>query len=192
MEKFFDIIDKIAGAISWIVLRIAILLTAIMTIIVIVGVFFRYLLQNPLGWTETLARYLMIWGALLAVSIGIRDKEHVGLTFVVNRLPIKAARVVNFITGIVILVFLYELTTRGWRMALNGMEQQSLALGISMFWPLASVPVTGALAIIQQVFNMILTFDPRKSHKDIFGETEVDEALKEAKKVKKVSLDEIN
>lgn len=193
MEKFFDLIDRTAGALSWLVLRLAILLTGVMTVTVLVGVFFRYVIRDPLGWTEALARYLMIWGALLAVSVGIRDREHVGLTFVVNWLPLKVARVLNFLTGLVILFFLVELTRRGWTMAINGLEQESLALGITMFWPLFSVPATACLAIIQQIFHMILTFDPRKrSHKDIFGETEVEGALKEAENVKRVSLKDIN
>jgi len=55
-----------------------------MTIDVLLGVFFRYVLNLPLNFTEELARYLMIWGASLAISLGISGGEHVGLTVLLD------------------------------------------------------------------------------------------------------------
>lgn len=190
MQVFFETLDNIADLLAWITLKIVIILTGFMTITVLVGVFFRYVLVSPLGWTETLSRYTMVWAALLAVSVCIKDNEHVGLTFLVRSLPLKAAKVLNFIIGLIILFFLYELTKRGYRMAISGWEQQSLALGISMFWPLLSVPVSGALSFIQQVLHMIRSFNPEKDQKDIFGATEVEQALDDAGKYEKISVKE--
>jgi TRAP-type C4-dicarboxylate transport system permease small subunit len=39
------------------------------------------------SFTEELARYLMIWMALLAVSCEIAHREHIGVEFVFSRLP---------------------------------------------------------------------------------------------------------
>ena len=37
--------------------------TGAMTVVVLLGVLFRYVLRMPLSWSEEVARYLMIWAA---------------------------------------------------------------------------------------------------------------------------------
>jgi TRAP-type C4-dicarboxylate transport system permease small subunit len=144
---------------AWIVERTAAIpcMVAIggMTAIVIIGVFFRYILGAPLGWTEEAARYLMIWAASLAVSMGIVKGEHVGITFLVKRFPPKLERWSSLLIKLAILFFLWVLTQRGVLMSINGRAQISPLMGISMIWSLAAVPVAGLLAILQTVFLIL-------------------------------------
>lgn len=139
-----------------------------MTIIVIVGVFFRYVLRTPLGWGEELSRYLMIWSALLAVSVGVRYREHVGISLLVERLPLKATKAIAIFVKLVILGFLIVLTVRGWQMAVRGQMQLSMSLNIRMFWPLLAVPVAGALTAVQ-VFLQALVDLKLGSVREIMG-----------------------
>jgi len=154
--RFIAMIKKVA----WIVERTAAIpcMFAIgaMTVIVIVGVFFRYILASPIGWTEEAARYLMIWAASLAVSMGIMKHEHVGITLVVRKLPPGLARWCALGVNLAILFFLWVLTQRGYFMAVNGKNQVSSLLGISMIWSLAAVPIAGLLAMLQTVFLIII------------------------------------
>ena len=126
-----------------------------MTAIVIAGVFFRYVLLKPIGWSEEAARYLMIWAASLAVSLGIMKGEHVGLTFIVGTFPPKLKRFVSVLTNLTILVFLWVLTERGYEIAIKGQSQVSSLLDISMIWSLIAVPVAGVLAMLQTVFLIL-------------------------------------
>ena len=150
--KFAAAIRKLA----WVVERTAAIpcmcAIGMMTIIVIIGVFFRYVLANPLGWTEEASRYLMIWAASLAVSMGIMKGEHVGITFVTRKFPPMLNRWCSVGVNLAILFFLWVLTQRGYDMALNGKNQISSLLGISMIWSLAAIPVAGFLAMLQTVF----------------------------------------
>ncbi|GAH45692.1 unnamed protein product, partial [marine sediment metagenome] len=57
--------------------------------------------------------------------------------------------------------------------------QLSMGLGISMFWALLSIPVSGVLAIIQQIIQIIMSFKPDITFNELLGETEVEGALKE-------------
>jgi TRAP-type C4-dicarboxylate transport system permease small subunit len=52
-----------------------------------------------------------------------------------------------------------------------------------MYWPLMSIPVSGTLAIIQQLIQLIMIFKPGMEVSEILGETEVDEALREVQGV---------
>src|SRR5678816_1188047 len=54
---------------------------------VIAQVVLRYLFNNPLTWSEELARYLFIWCAFLGWLVASRRHSHLAMTFVVDRLP---------------------------------------------------------------------------------------------------------
>ena len=63
----------------------------------------------------------------------------------------------------------------------KAIPQLSMGLGVSMFWALLSIPVSGTLAIIQQVIQIIISFKPDITFNELLGETEVEEALKEVR-----------
>lgn len=67
------------------------------------GVIDRYHFHWQLPWPETLARYLMIWAAMLAVSSGIARREHIGLTTVIDRLPFPLRRALLMISDVLAL-----------------------------------------------------------------------------------------
>jgi TRAP-type C4-dicarboxylate transport system permease small subunit len=145
---------------AWVVERIAAIPCmvgiGIMTVIVILGVFFRYVLLSPIGWTEEAARYVMIWAASLAISMGIMKGEHVGLTFIFKAFPPRFQRVIATGVNLSILYFLWILTERGYWMAVNGAKQVSSLLGVSMIWSLAAIPFAGLLAMVQTFFLIAL------------------------------------
>ena len=178
-KNIFEKLDSFADILVTVTMYVVMFLTALMVVTVLTGVLFRYVIRDPLGWTEELARYLMIWAALLAVSVGIRKREHVGIQLLVKKLPLKLGRVIILLVNIMVMIFLLVLTVRGYSMAVKGFRQLSLALGISMFWPLMAIPISGALAIIQQVILIIDIFNPDNTYGDLLGHTEVEEALQE-------------
>jgi len=151
---------------AWIVERIAavpcMIAIGVMTVIVILGVIFRYVLGSPLGWTEEAARYLMIWAASLAVSMGIMKGEHVGINLMVNAFPPKIRRWMAISVHLAILAFLWVLTQRGYLMAINGRNQFSPLLGVTMAWFLAAIPIAGLLAMLQTVFLILMMLSPSK------------------------------
>lgn len=149
-------IKKAAGVVERIAAIPCMIGIGIMTVIVILGVFFRYVLISPIGWAEEAARYVMIWAASLAISMGIMKGEHVGLTFIFKAFPPRFQRVIGIFVNLSILYFLWVLTERGYWMALNGAKQLSSLLGVSMMWSLAAVPISGLLAMIQTVFLIFL------------------------------------
>ena len=99
-----------------------------MTVTVLLGVFFRYVVRSPLGWTEELSRYVMIWMALLSVALCIWRHEHVGVTMFVKKIPRIAAKAMIFVSNMMVMYFLYVLTRYGFVMAEGGKMQLSTAL----------------------------------------------------------------
>ena len=144
--------------------------TGAMTVVVVLGVVFRYVLQSPLSWSEEVARYLMIWAASLAISVGIMRREHLGITFLISRIPPSAQKWVAVLVNLAVLWFLWILTKFGYYMALEGQAQLSPVLAryrVNMMWSLSAIPVAGALAIIQTVLQIMIDLFSRKEDLDI-------------------------
>ncbi len=140
------------------------ILSVIMTVTVLLGVLFRYVFQSPLGWTEELSRYVMIWMALLSVALCIWRHEHVGVTMFIKKLPRLVAKTIIFLSNFLVLYFLYILAVFGFRMAEGGKAQVSTALHTSMQWWLMAVPVSAVLCLVMLVCKM--TLDLRRKDLD--------------------------
>jgi TRAP-type C4-dicarboxylate transport system permease small subunit len=180
-RTIFEKANALGNYLAKITIFVVTILAAIMVLTVLLGVFFRYVLRDSLGWTEELARYLMIWAALLSISIGIKDKEHVGIQLIIRNIPLKYARIIILLVNVFILFFLSVLSYKGMYIANKAIPQLSMGLGISMFWALLSIPVSGVLAIIQQIIQIIMSFRPDITFNELLGETEAEEALKEVR-----------
>ena len=62
-------------------------LMGLMTVNVLLGVFFRYVVGDALTWTEESSRYLMIWMGFLATALALREGGHVAMDLLLSRLP---------------------------------------------------------------------------------------------------------
>jgi TRAP-type transport system small permease protein len=133
-----------------------VLLGGVMVAVVISGVFARYLLKNPMSWTEEVARFLMNWMALLGASIVTRHRAHLGLLYFIQKFPMPLQRLTKLLMDILIMVFLYLLTVEGYQMAVAATEQIEPTTGITMNYILACVPLAGLLMMIQLALQMVV------------------------------------
>ena len=115
------------------------------------GVLARYVFRVQIPWTEELARYLMIWAALLAVSAGIARREHIGFTLLIARFSSRYRRILLLVFDVLAFSFFTFLFVYGIGMTQTGLKQFAMIFGISMGMPYASVPVASLLAAIQLV-----------------------------------------
>ncbi|MBP1697625.1 MAG: Tripartite ATP-independent periplasmic transporter DctQ component [Deltaproteobacteria bacterium] len=130
-------------------------MVAIMTVIIILQVFMRYLFLYSLSWSEEVARYLMIWVSFLGASLALKYGFHIGVEFVINRIPEKMRGWVNLIAKMGILIFLIYFTIGGFRVSWAVRDQDSPALLFSMAYAYLSAPVGGFFMIIQ-LLNLLV------------------------------------
>lgn len=131
---------------------------ALMVLDVGVGAFGRYLVDLPVTWTEELARYLMIWAALLAVSCGVARREHVAVTALLDKLPRATRRLVGAAIDTLGFAFFAFLAYFGIGMTAEGANQYATIFEMTMWLPFAAVPVSSALVCLQLVLTGIRDF----------------------------------
>ncbi len=123
-------------------------IASIMTVVVFLQVVFRYALTLPLYWSEEVARYLFVWLSIVGAALGVQKSGHFGLDVFYKMLPERARAatrwVVHLLMGFVVVVILVEGITLVEKTSL----QESPAMGISMGWAYAALPVGAALMAI--------------------------------------------
>lgn len=148
--------ERCAAASAYLNQRVEWLCAAILAVLVLdvgVGIFGRYVIELPVTWTEELARYLMIWAALLAVSCGVARREHVAVTALLERLPRGVQRYLGVAIDALGFAFFAFLCYFGIGMTEQGATQYATIFEMTMWLPFAAVPVASALACVQLVLT---------------------------------------
>lgn len=135
--------------INWFVERFCVLLLVLLVLDVWLGVLVRYAIPLPLTFTEELARYLMIWMALLAVSSGIVYREHIGVEFLFSRLPAALRRFMSVGFDLIAFAFFFALLWYGLGFAERGFSRMTMIYSMPKGYPFLGVPLAAGLACVQ-------------------------------------------
>ncbi len=125
--------------------RIGIWLVYVLILLTAAQVFFRYVLNHPLGWTEELVRYVFIWSVFWGAAIVMRHREHISVELFHHYLPPGARRVLNIINNVCIVGFLAFVIPTALGFAIYAYRLKSVATEIPMFFVYVSLPVGAAL-----------------------------------------------
>ena len=80
----------------------------VLAVVVFYQVFTRYVLNDAAGWTEEIARYLLIAVTFLGGAMAVRRNSHIQVDFVYRFLPRAAGRVAaTFVDSVRIAFFAY-------------------------------------------------------------------------------------
>lgn len=135
--------------VNWLVERVCVALLVLLVLDVWLGVLARYVIPLPLTFTEELARYLMIWMALLAVSSGIAYREHIGVEFVFSRLPSSVRRVLSISFDVIAFAFFFALFWYGIGFAERGFSRLTMIYAMPKGYPFLGVPLAAFAACVQ-------------------------------------------
>lgn len=126
----------------------AVALLALTVIIVVLQVFFRYVLNSSLSWSEEAARYLFIWAALLGFSSSVEARRLFSFEMLVARMSRRGKRVCAVLNVIAAVAFLWVLVVDGAGLVAMTASQSSPAIGMPMAIAYAALPVGGILVAL--------------------------------------------
>jgi TRAP-type transport system small permease protein len=81
-------------------------LFALLLILAITQVVFRYVLMIPLPWTEELARFTLVWVTFLGAASVTRRKLHLAVDILISKLTPGKASALSILFQLLILIFL--------------------------------------------------------------------------------------
>jgi TRAP-type C4-dicarboxylate transport system permease small subunit len=140
--------ERILDFIHRCLFRVLIGMASVMLIIGFMQVFWRYVLQASLSWSEELLRYMYVWVIFLGVSLGIRKRIHVAIeafiTFLEGRVRYTFVMFVHLLT----VVFFVLVVVIGIRFTIHNLGQTSPAIQLPMSLVYIAIPLGGCLALL--------------------------------------------
>ena len=122
------------------------LFSVILTIILL-AVFFRYVVNQSLFWSDEVVRYLFVWFTLLGAALVLRDRRHIRVEYFVEHMPQRLRRVVEFAALLLILAFNGFLVVAGFLWVHETSGASTPALGLPLNWVFyAALPATAVLS----------------------------------------------
>jgi TRAP-type C4-dicarboxylate transport system permease small subunit len=106
----------------------------------------RYVVGDPIIWSEEVARYLFVWITLVGAAAGVRTHGHFGLDLLRRHFP-RLRTVLGALTMLVVAAFLALLLYTGIVETRQAALQISPALQVRMHWAYLALPVGAALAL---------------------------------------------
>lgn len=145
IKAISDYIDKLIS-------KISILILLIFTLIIIIQVFFRYFLHQPLLWTEEVARFLMIWMIFLSLSLVAKRRKNVCIELFLEKFPINIQQIISIISNIFIIYFLIILLILSIDLINSSARQLAPATRIPMNCVYISLPLGVLFLLIQMIY----------------------------------------
>jgi len=144
MTKFTSILTGLAAA-----------LFLVMTALVCLQVFYRYVLNSPLTGSEEAARAILIYIVMLGSAVAVGNRSHMAIDYFYHRLPAllrKAAALLHLLSiGAISLL----LIVKGSELAQRTMMQTTPALQIPKGLIVYAFPIGGALMLFYALASMI-------------------------------------
>ncbi|NRA19772.1 MAG: TRAP transporter small permease [Oceanospirillaceae bacterium] len=137
------------------------------------GIVARYIFHWQIPWTEELARYIMIWGILLAVPCCCYRREHIGLTSLQGFISESIKPYLHLLLDLVALIFFLILAYTGTAFVEKGLSQFSTVYSIPMAVPYAAIPAAFLLAAFQTCIAMFRDFGCEYVNEDSLGGTDI-------------------
>jgi TRAP-type C4-dicarboxylate transport system permease small subunit len=141
LRKTLDLSERI-------LISVCALALAVMVLLGLATVVFRFVVQSSLAFPDELIRYLFIWMIFLGSPVALRRNLHAAIGLFAKQLPELPRRVVLLAATTASGIFFAILLIKGIALSTRVSGQISPALEVSMTWVYAAVPVGAAFMLV--------------------------------------------
>jgi TRAP-type C4-dicarboxylate transport system permease small subunit len=157
VKKVARIINEICLAASYVG---GVVLMGIMCL-TMVEVISRYLLNHPLILCDEFGGYSLVVLTFLGLAYCWRDRGHIRISFVVNKLPPKLSGYIRVVTLILALVYVALATKVSWSFLAGSFQRDMRSnswLMTPLKWPQAAIPIGFSLLLMILVIEVVRAF----------------------------------
>ena len=105
-----------------------------LVLITIAAVFMRYVVGQPLQWTEEVSGLLMIWIIMIGGVAAEREDQHLTIPLLPDALPRRIGLLVNIVAPLFSIAVLLYMAWLAWQLASRAQYKLTQILGVSWFW----------------------------------------------------------
>ena len=128
--------------------------------LIFVQVVMRYVFGNSLSWSEELARYLFVWQIWIGVSYAARNRTHLRITLVRDRMSPETQKILELVITAIWIGFGVFVAFKGFTLVMKvaRFSQLSSALQLPMMYVHLAVPVGCGLMVIRLIENTVKAY----------------------------------
>ncbi len=157
----FAFLTQLCRTINRLVEYLLFALGASMALVVAVQVFFRYVLNDSLFWSEELARYMLVWLSFLGATVAAYHHLHPGVDVLTSRFSSVGQYICRLLVhGLTILLSLVMIFS-GCQFAWFVRMQITPALGLPKWIVLTVIPLCGLLLLLYEAMFLLQTIRQR-------------------------------
>jgi len=148
----------------WIDKSIDVTVNVLMVFLLIITsaqVFWRYVLNSPIAWSEELARYTFVWLVFLGGCTAFRENKHMAVDLLPNILSPALRKIQEAIVKILIAVFLIALLMISPEIIQLTMDQPSASLDIPIAFLYVAFPASAFIMLLDMGLDVILGWKRR-------------------------------
>lgn len=146
------------------ILNICSIFFIIIVVTSISQVFFRFVLDSPLVWSDELSRFLLLWVVFLGASVVSYRGAHLGVDFLYDYISEKLTVILKAVSIIVSLIFLIVLVISSLELLRVAGYTSSPALDIPMSYWRGSVVAGSILMILALIVNVFYSVKRRREN----------------------------
>ena len=151
-----ETLHKIRKGLNAVVSTICVILFAVMVIVGTYQIVTRFIFNSPSTVSEELLTYTFAWMAMFSSAYVFGKRDHMSMTFVVDKLPKAQRRILEIVIELLVIAFaVIVLIYGGFTIMGLTMTQKTASLGVMMGVIYAVVPICGILIAIYGVLNLV-------------------------------------
>src|SRR3982074_2761814 len=131
-----------------------ILLVTLLTAVTFAQVITRYVMNDPLIWSEEAARYLFVWVSMIGAALALREGGHFGLDLLIRPMP-QLKPLLGPLVILIMVMFLVILLKTGIDETRLASMQFAMTFPMRMQWAYLALPVGAGLMLFHTAVHVI-------------------------------------
>ena len=134
-------------------------LILVMLGVVLVGVFYRYIINEALSWYDEFAGFILVWLTMYGSVVGLARGKHISFETLMEKLPRKGQQVMEFIGILCVMGFSLVVLVSGWELIKEMAGETAVSVPeVKMAWIYSVMPISAALMILVGVVQLVTLF----------------------------------
>lgn len=156
LEKLGMILDRINNLAEKFAVNLAWVMLLAITILNIVQVFYRYVLNNALSWSEEASLWMMVWITFVIMPVAYHKGLNISMMFFRDMLKkSRAEYIIRCFFHLVVILIAVVCFDQAWQMYQGGARIELPALEISKAWVYAIMPPAWIFLILAALGAML-------------------------------------